>query len=209
MADVPTPAPTNPNPEPAPSNPGTPPASDPKNTPANPPKNEPSAGGEPPKTWEEIFKHPRFVELTDANSALKKAEEDRKKAESEAEEKRKRDAGKHEEIIAELKPKAERAENLEKVIKASVDEMMTKIPDDKKSLIPDGMPVEQQFAWLNKNWALLTGTPRNIGHPAQPGPDAAPGTQTFTESQIQDPEFYAKNAPAIRKAIQENRITPG
>lgn len=181
--------------------------SDPNGGTGDPKPADPSAA--PPSSWDEIFQHPRFKQVIGEKNEAQQKLSEYEKAEAEAKEKAAIEAGEHQKIIDDLKPKAERADALEKVISDAVDEQLKQIPDDKKALIPDNLAPEAKFAYLAKNWKLLTGTERNIGHPAQPGKQTQAGTETFTQSQIQDPKFYQENREAIKLAQREGRIVEG
>lgn len=52
--------------------------------------------------------------------------------------------------LAEAERKAAKVDEYETEMRSYVEESMNKIPEDMKSLVPDGAP-EQQFRWLKKN----------------------------------------------------------
>jgi seryl-tRNA synthetase len=56
--------------------------------------------------------------------------------------------------LAEAERKAAKADEYETEMKSYVEESLAKIPDDLKSLVPDGSP-EQQFKWLKRNFEKL------------------------------------------------------
>lgn len=191
MADqtppAPSPAPT-PTPEPAPA---------PAATPPTPPAKEPDP-----------IPYGRFKEV---NDQLKEKAD--KLAKYEAEEaKRKQDeqikAGEHQKVIDDLKPKAERATELENALKSVIDAEIASIPKERQSLVPD-LPPEKKLAWITANRKILMGDRKtDVNHPTNPADGSPQGgdNQIFTKAQIEDPVFYEKNRDAIIKALNEGRI---
>lgn len=197
MAD---PKPTDPSP------------TDPK--PTDPKPTDPATGADPKPTAtqgaDQTVPYSRFKDtndaLKDANerlAAFEKAEQDRKDAEA-------LQNGEHEKVIADLKPKAQRAETLEKVLKQSVESLIEQIPEEKRGLVPQSLPIEAQLEYINTNREALLGPTqlKNVGisSAASTGADDVTDSTIFTKAQIEDPEFYRKNRDAIRKAMQEGRI---
>ena len=91
----------------------------------------------------------RFDEV---NNARKQAEAElaKLKAAEEARlEKERLDKGQHEQVIAELKPKAERALQLEATLKEYLQGEIDAIPADLRTLVPAG-DVTQQLAWIKQ-----------------------------------------------------------
>ncbi len=162
-----------------------------------------------PATWDDVFKHPRFQQLTKAASDAKAALDAREAKDKKAEEDAKLASGKHEEVINELRPKAERATTLEASIKKIVDEELKSIPDDKKTLVPN-LPPEQLLEWIASNRTLLTGKekPRNVNRPANPpeGSEESEDQTVYTLAQIQDIKFFNDNKDKILKAQREGRV---
>ncbi len=189
MADAPeTPAPSNP---PAPE-PPAPPA-----TPATPPAKEPDP-----------VPYGRFSEvntkLQTANTELEKF----RTAEAERKQKEQLAAGEHEKVIADLRPKAERAAELETALKSVVEAEIASIPKERQSLVPD-LPLEKKLAWITANRKILMGDKKtDVNNPTNPADGSPQGgdNQTFTKAQINDPVFYEKNRDAIIKALREGRI---
>lgn len=110
-------------------------------------------------------------------------------------------------VIEDLKPKAARAEALEKSLITVVEAEMKAIPEARRSLVPD-LPPEKKLEYIAANRAFLMDTkPADVNRPLNP--DGSPGggsNQTFTLAQIRDPKFYEENRDAILKAQAEGRI---
>lgn len=119
------------------------------------------------------------------------------------------DKGEHEKVIADLRPKAERAAELESALIAVIDAEIAAIPKERQSLVPD-LPPEKKLKWITDNRAILTGEPKkkDVNNPLNPadGDKSGGDNQTFTKAQIADPAFYEKNRDAIMKAMREGRI---
>lgn len=199
MADDPKPT------DPSPTGPSDPVPTDPKPTVSDPSVTPPSKGDTP-----ETVPYSRFQEqntqLKEANqrlAELDKAEQERKEAEAIAK-------GEHEDVIKTLKPKAERAEALEKVLTKTVDDLVEKIPEEKRKLIPNSLSVEDKLAYINDNRDLLLDAEpkKNVGTSSSPstGDDEITDSTIFTKAQLEDPVFYEKNRDAIIKAMREGRI---
>ena len=199
MADEPTPVAPSSTPTPAPVVPDS----------------SPSPDVVPPETPEDVQKgqnipYDRFSKWSAERNVekarlaeLEKAEADRIQAEAVKN-------GEHQTVIDSLKPKAERADVLEAVLKTSVDALLEQIPDDKKALVPESLSVEAKLEYINANRATLLGESpkKNVGTSSSPGTGEGEITDStiFTAAQMADTAFYEKNKVAIRKAMQEGRI---
>jgi len=160
-------------------------------------------GNKPPET----VPYSRFSEEVSKRKAL---EERLSKMESDSETARQKaleENKKFEDLYNEAKPQVERARTLEAVVSKSVEELMTKIPEDKRSLIPESLAPEAKLDYIHKNFDFLTAaaTGKTIGHGTNPGGDTG-STQVFTAEQLKDPKFYAANRDEIQKASREGRI---
>lgn len=177
---------------PAPANPATP------ATPATPPE----------PTTPQTVPYSRLKEEID-----KRKEQDTELERLRTEDKKRKDAealarGDHEKVINELKPKAERAGELEKALTSVVDAEMALIPEARRSLVPDLAP-EKKLAYITANRAfLMDAKPANVNTPLNPDGSSPSGgsNQTFTLAQIRDAKFYEANRDAILKAQAEGRI---
>ena len=112
----------------------------------------------------------RFKEVNDKLNALISTQQ---AAEAEAEKARiakLAQDGELQALIDELTPRAERAKTLEGVVKTLLKAKLESVPEDKRSLVPDGVP-EQQLAWLGK--AEAAGL---FSKPAGPNTHAGSGT---------------------------------
>lgn len=188
MADTPV---VNETPATVPANPATP------ASPANP--SEPSI----PQT----VPYSRLKEEID-----KRKEQDAELERLRGEDQKRKDAealarGDHEKVINDLKPKAERATELEKALTSVIDAEMALIPEARRSLVPDIAP-EKKLAYITANRAfLMDAKSANVNTPLNPDGSSPSGSgQTFTLSQIRDPKFYEENRDAILKAQSEGRI---
>lgn len=163
-----------------------------------------------PKTWEDFFKHPRFTELSKTATQLKNEKEQWEKEKNDAANAKKLEEGKHVEIINELKPKAERATELEKTLKGVVDTEMQAIPEERRGLVPTTLPVEQQLAYISANRAFLMGSEKkqNMNKSTNPGGGNGGNDDkpTFTQAQISDSKFFAEHEKEIMEALADNRI---
>jgi hypothetical protein len=186
--------PANPAPSPAPAAP------------------EPAPGPAPksPEVPEQPIPYSRFKETNDALKAAREENESLKKAQQDREEAAAKEQGKFQDLYNETKPKAERAERLEKVIQTSVDQLLQTIPEERRTLIPETLAPEDKLAYIHANMAHLVGPakPTKVGGPSSPGTggDEINDSTIFTADQLKDPEFYSKNKEAIRKASREGRI---
>lgn len=181
-----------------PAEPATPSAPASPASPATPPEGEPKQ-----------VPYDRFKEVNDKNKAQEEELIKFREAERKRKEQEQLDKGEHEKVIADLRPKAERAAELETALKNVVDAEINAIPKDRQSLVPD-LPLEKKLAWITANRAILMGkeVKGNVNHPVNPADASQPGgdKQTFTNAQIKDPAFYEKHKDAIIVALREGRI---
>ncbi len=155
-----------------------------------------------------MIPYDRFKEINDKNKTMETELETFRKAEKERKEKAQIDAGEHEKVIADLRPKAERAAELETALKTVIDAEIAAIPKERQSLVPD-LPPEKKLAWITANRAILMGGKKgDVNHPVNPADGSPDGAdkQTFTKAQIENPDFYMKNRDAIISALNEGRI---
>lgn len=122
--------------------------------------------------------------LAEANKESKERKEKLRELtqkEQDAESKRLQEEGKFKELVQNLEPKAKRADELEKVIKEYYDSEVADIPEEKRTLIPQGS-VETQLSWLKiaKAQGIFTGK--------APEPKKAPANSE--QKKVEDP-----NAP--------------
>lgn len=151
----------------------------------------------------------RFKEQQDLLNTLKKEKEEREKADAAKARKKQEEDGNFQEIIKDLTPKAERAAALEKTLSTYLETELKDIPEDRRSLIPDGLSVEQKLEYIAKNRAILRGDgKKNVNRSSSPGNGAGGDDEPteFTLEQLQDPAFYDKHRDAILKAQKEGRI---
>lgn len=166
---------------------------------------DPGSGGnaDPQNVPYDRFKEVN-TKLKETNTELERYREDeRKRKEKEA-----IDKGEHEKVINDLRPKAERAEALEKTINTVIESELAAIPKERHSLVPD-LPAEKKLAWIAANRAFLMGEKKkDTNHPTNPADGSGGGgdNQTFTKAQIEDPKFYAEHRDDILKAMREGRI---
>lgn len=186
-----------------------PPKDPPKDPPAPPAK--PAQGDDKvPDNWEDVYKSKRWTELRartrEAEEKLSKYEKDQKK---EAERKA-IEAGEHQKVIDELKPQAERADALEKLMEDTVTKAMESMPEENRSLVPEALTVEQKLKYIEDNRERLYGkdAPPTVGKPTNPASTTAAGGRIYTTQEIADmpPDEYAELSADIKKASAEGRI---
>ena len=200
------------------------PATDPSETPAadpkaptgtDPQKPDKGADDKAPGSWDEVYKSERFKKLAadakegrEAREALKKrADED-----AAAEEQRKIAAGEHQKVIDELKPKAEKAAKYEETVTKIVEKRMEALPDEVKSLVPNGLSPLEKLDYIDTNFDMLMtlGKPRTVGKSTIPGrterATAGNSIVRYTTQQLLDTKFYTDNEADIKLAMKEGRI---
>lgn len=189
---------------PAPSNPANL-ANPPPPTGADPNKGEGGDGDKPPQT----VPYDRFKKELEKRKEQDVELEKFRKEEQQRKEKEALDKGQHEKVIAELRPKADRADTLEKTLNSVIEAEMQQIPEEKRALVPD-LPAEKKLEWIVKNRVFLTDDKKkkDMNHPMNPADGSPSGDDKtiFTLAQIQDSKFYEKNRDAILKAQREGRV---
>jgi len=128
------------------------------------------------------------------------------KASQEAEKKRLEEAQdfkklyeKAESELMELRPKAETFTSYETILKKTLESSIAEIPEEKRSLIPSKLSIQDQLEWISENRALLSkAQPFDIGAGKHGG--AAQETIELTPEELAaakrlgiKPEDYAKN----------------
>lgn len=107
--------------------------------------------------------------------------------------------GEFEKVITELKPKAERVDQLEAALAEHLETVLQDIPEEKRSLIPDG-DVATRLTYINKNRSHLISKDiarQNTGAPINPTNETDKTPRQFTSEQISDPKFYAEHEQEI------------
>lgn len=153
----------------------------------------------------------RFDEVNNAKKALEDKLKQYEAVDAQRLEAERLAKGEHEQIIADLKPKAERAAALEASLQTYLDAEIADIPDDKRDLIPDG-DVTEKLRWV-KN-AKAKGV---FGVPRAPQTDAgttgdkppAPATQAQQRAAAVAKEYGYSLDPAKlaerQKQIEQQR----
>ena len=154
---------------------------------------------------ESMIPRARFDEVYEQLKELKKWREGQEKADAKRQEQERLQRGEHEEVIAELKPKAERAERLEGVLVSMLEVEIEQIPDKFKSLIPDG-DVAAKLDWIAKAKSAGVFTPAK---PTPPDINATEGSTAQNAGYSEDvlnwanmlgisPEAYIKRQQEIK-----------
>ncbi len=91
----------------------------------------------------------RFKQVNDAKNAAEAELQNYRNAEAARKLKEQQEAGKFQEVIDTLRPKAERVDTLEKTLKGYLDAEVAEIPEDMRSLVPAG-DVTTQLEWVKK-----------------------------------------------------------
>ena len=123
---------------------------------------------------------------------LRAIEQEKEAAENE----RLKSAGKHEELIKSLEPKAKRADELEKAVTTYYELEIADIPEEKRTLIPDGS-VESRLAWIKKAKSQgIFGTPDKKDPPkgADNGKKGDPNAPDFLTWSPKDPRLVSLTA---------------
>lgn len=90
--------------------------------------------------------------------------------------------------LAEAERKAAKADEYEIEMKSYVEESIGKIPDDMKSMVPDGS-IEQQFKWLKRNYEKLM---KPTAPPTGAGARGAGGSTTQIELSPEEQQIARK-----------------
>lgn len=120
----------------------------------DPDKGEAGASAGTEKTGDEgqqdnRIPYSRFQEVNKAKIAAEAELQKYRDAEAARQLKEQQEAGEFQKIIDSLKPKVERVEALEKALKAYLDAEIADIPEDMRSLVPEG-DVTAQLNWVKQ-----------------------------------------------------------
>ena len=102
--------------------------------------------------------------------------------------------------IASLTPQAEKLGAYEKTLKETLDAQIAAIPEDKRSLIPEELPIDAQLKWISRNRELLSKSqPMSVGAGIRGGGESGRRADLSIEELEMarafgmTPEEYAKN----------------
>lgn len=131
--------------------------------------------GEDDKKQEQMIPASRFKEVIEEKNKYKEELEKRQKAEEKQKQKELEEQGKYQELLAEKdkelelasKSKEELAQHQE-ALQEILESELEKIPEDKRSLIPEELPTVAKLKYIAKNRAILTGGKDNTGAPVPP-----------------------------------------
>jgi len=131
--------------------------------------------GEDDKKQEQMVPMSRFREVIDEKNKYKDEIDKRDQAEEKRKRKELEEQGKYKEILAEKDKELESAgktkEQLtqyEETVQEVLAQELEKIPDDKKTLIPDELSTVAKLKYIAKNRALLMGEKSTTGAPIPP-----------------------------------------
>lgn len=157
-------------------------------------------------TRPEHVPYDRFAKTISEKKALEDQIAAYEKEREGARQKQLEEQGEYKKLLEEQAPKVERATKLEGIVSKTVEDLKSKIPEDKRGLIPASLPLEDQLEYIHTNMSfLMDSQPRNIGHATNPGGDTRQ-TSNFTQEQISDPKFYTEHREEILKAQREGRL---
>ena len=122
----------------------------------------------------------RFNEVVSAKNALQKRLDDLEKDMAEAKRKEAEEAGRFKDLYESTKPKADRAEELEKTLGAILERRKSEIPAEFHDLIPTGDAVSQ-MQWIEQATAKGLFAPKSA-------PDLNPGKQGDSKKPNLTPE---------------------
>jgi len=104
----------------------------------------------------------RFSEVNEEKKALEKKLQEKEAAEKADTEKRLIEQQEFQKLadtrgkeLADLQPKAAKADALEKTLQTVLDSQIADIPEDKRGLIPEKLSTQDKLEWLAKNAAIL------------------------------------------------------
>ncbi len=127
------------------------------------------------KKQEQMVPMSRFREVIDEKNKFKEEIDKRDQAEEKRKRKELEDQGKYKELLAEKDKELESAgktkEQLtqyEETVQEVLAQELEKIPDDKKTLIPDELSTVAKLKYIAKNRALLMGEKSTTGAPIPP-----------------------------------------
>jgi hypothetical protein len=131
--------------------------------------------GEDDKKQEQMVPMSRFREVIDEKNKYKDENDKRDQAEEKRKRKELEEQGKYKELLAEKDKELETAgktkEQLtqyEETVQEVLAQELEKIPDDKKTLIPDELSTVAKLKYIAKNRALLMGEKSTTGAPIPP-----------------------------------------
>jgi hypothetical protein len=131
--------------------------------------------GEDDKKQEQMVPMSRFREVIDEKNKYKEEIDKRDQTEEKRKRKELEEQGKYKEILAEKDKELESAgktkEQLtqyEETVQEVLAQELEKIPDDKKTLIPDELSTVAKLKYIAKNRALLMGEKSTTGAPIPP-----------------------------------------
>lgn len=123
---------------------------------------ERGTGNDFPKSWDEVFEHPRFKQLL---GRAKTAEDELTRITNEREQEKNeqlKKQGEWQKVAEETQRKLDEATaklgklgEMEGTLKETLDAQLADIPDELRKLVPDTLDTRGQLAWLSKNKAIL------------------------------------------------------
>lgn len=117
-------------------------------TPTTPPSDETQNtgnNGQPPAS----IPYERFKAVNDERKAFKDRLDALEQAEQQRKQKEALAKGEHEKVIADLEPKAKRADDLEKALKSYLDAELKDVPENYRKFVPQG-DVTAQLDWIKQ-----------------------------------------------------------
>ena len=129
----------------------------------DPAQQQPASSASPDvKPAEHMIPKSRLDEVIHERDEAMKRAEALEKAQQEAERKRLEESAEYKKLyettladVTALKPKAEQVEQYEKRLKEILDSQIAELPEEFRGMVPEGLPTDQQLAWLAKNKAVL------------------------------------------------------
>lgn len=135
----------------------------------------PNTSGDDDKTQEQMIPMSRFREVIEEKNKYKDDLDKRQKAEEKQKQKELEEQGKYQELIAEKDKELETAGKSKEQLaqyEETLGEILTseleKIPEEKKTLIPEELPIVAKLKYIAKNRALLMGEKSSTGAPIPP-----------------------------------------
>jgi len=131
--------------------------------------------GDDDKTQEQMIPMSRFREVIEEKNKYKEDLEKRQKAEEKQKQKELEEQGKYQELLAQKDKELETAgkskdqlTQYEETLGEILESELEKIPEDKKSLIPEELPIVAKLKYIAKNRSLLTDEKSSTGAPIPP-----------------------------------------
>jgi len=135
----------------------------------------PNTSGQDDKIQEQMIPMSRFREVIEEKNKYKDDLDKRQKAEEKQKQKELEEQGKYQELIAEKDKELETAGKSKEQLaqyEETLGEILTseleKIPEEKKTLIPEELPIVAKLKYIAKNRALLMGEKSSTGAPIPP-----------------------------------------